>query len=93
MTRSCSLTEVNAAGVSLRYLLLSCATEPPLVVQCNKNHSAGEDLAVLTVEDKYIPNKPLEALNCYGTSSLEHPGVQARHPIQKQGRFADRHSH
>mmetsp|Transcript_21907 Transcript_21907/g.57083 ORF Transcript_21907/g.57083 Transcript_21907/m.57083 type:complete len:453 (+) Transcript_21907:105-1463(+) len=36
----------------------------------------GEDLAVLTVEEKYVPNKPLEALNCYGTSSLEHPGVQ-----------------
>jgi len=36
----------------------------------------GEDLAVLTVEEKYLPNKPLEALNCYGTSSLEHPGVQ-----------------
>uniref|UniRef100_A0A061R5V3 sulfate adenylyltransferase n=1 Tax=Tetraselmis sp. GSL018 TaxID=582737 RepID=A0A061R5V3_9CHLO len=36
----------------------------------------GEDLAVFTVEEKYVPNKPLEALNCYGTSSLEHPGVQ-----------------
>lgn len=36
----------------------------------------GQDLAVLTVESKYKPNKPLEALKCYGTSSLEHPGVQ-----------------
>uniref|UniRef100_A0A7S1SQR5 sulfate adenylyltransferase n=1 Tax=Tetraselmis chuii TaxID=63592 RepID=A0A7S1SQR5_9CHLO len=36
----------------------------------------GEDIAVLTVSEKYLPNKPLEALNCYGTSSLEHPGVQ-----------------
>ncbi len=36
----------------------------------------GQDLAVLEVEDKYVPNKPLEAKMCYGTSSLEHPGVQ-----------------
>jgi len=28
------------------------------------------------VESKYVPNKPLEARNCYRTSSLEHPGVQ-----------------
>lgn len=36
----------------------------------------GEDLAVMTVTDKYTPNKPLECLKCYGTSSLEHPAVQ-----------------
>ena len=33
-------------------------------------------IAVFDVEHKYTPNKPLEALKCYGTSSLEHPGVQ-----------------
>lgn len=33
-------------------------------------------IAVFDVESKYVPNKPLEALKCYGTSSLEHPGTQ-----------------
>jgi len=36
----------------------------------------GKDIAVLEVEDKYVPNKPKEVLECYRTSSLEHPGVQ-----------------
>lgn len=36
----------------------------------------GEDLAVFTVESKWRPNKPLEAKNCYGTTSIEHPAVQ-----------------
>jgi len=35
----------------------------------------GEDLAVMEVESKYVPDKAKEALNCYGTSSIEHPGV------------------
>jgi len=35
------------------------------------------DLAIATVEltDKYVPNKPLECLKCYGTSEIEHPGA------------------
>jgi len=36
----------------------------------------GEKIAILTVSEKYLPNKPLEAKMCYGTSSIEHPGVQ-----------------
>ena len=36
----------------------------------------GQDVAVLEVSDKWTPNKALEAKQCYGTSSLEHPGVQ-----------------
>jgi sulfate adenylyltransferase len=36
----------------------------------------GENLAVFTVESKWKPNKPLEAKNCYGTTSIEHPAVQ-----------------
>ena len=36
----------------------------------------GQNLAVMEVESTYKPNKPLEAKKCYGTSSLEHPGVQ-----------------
>jgi hypothetical protein len=31
---------------------------------------------VFTVESKWRPNKPLEALNCYATTSIEHPAVQ-----------------
>ncbi len=34
------------------------------------------NIAVFDVDAKYKPDKPLEALKCYGTSSLEHPGVQ-----------------
>jgi len=35
------------------------------------------DLAIATmvVESKFRPQKPLECLKCYGTSSIEHPGV------------------
>eukprot|EP00238_Polyblepharides_amylifera_P007474 CAMPEP_0196591380 /NCGR_PEP_ID=MMETSP1081-20130531/69398_1 /TAXON_ID=36882 /ORGANISM="Pyramimonas amylifera, Strain CCMP720" /LENGTH=398 /DNA_ID=CAMNT_0041914725 /DNA_START=209 /DNA_END=1405 /DNA_ORIENTATION=- len=36
----------------------------------------GQNIAVMEVESRFKPNKPLEALKCYGTSSLEHPGVQ-----------------
>jgi sulfate adenylyltransferase len=34
------------------------------------------DRPIATVEltDKYLPNKPLECLKCYGTSEIEHPG-------------------
>lgn len=31
---------------------------------------------MVTIDSKWTPNKPLEALNVYGTSSLEHPAVQ-----------------
>jgi len=35
------------------------------------------DRAIATIEfvDKYLPNKPLECLKCYGTSAIEHPGA------------------
>jgi sulfate adenylyltransferase len=33
------------------------------------------EIATLTVESKYLASKPLECLSCYGTSSIEHPGV------------------
>ncbi|CAG9464652.1 unnamed protein product [Pedinophyceae sp. YPF-701] len=36
----------------------------------------GQDLAVLDVETKWKPNKPAEARHCYGTTSIEHPGVK-----------------
>lgn len=35
----------------------------------------GQVIGVLTVEEKYIPNKVLEAKNTFGTSSLEHPNI------------------
>ncbi len=35
-----------------------------------------EPLAVLTIEDKWEPDKVLEAKGCYGTTSLEHPAVR-----------------
>ena len=36
----------------------------------------GQELAVLTVESKWQPDKPREALHCYGTTSIEHPAVR-----------------
>jgi sulfate adenylyltransferase len=36
----------------------------------------GQDLAVLTVGDKWEPDKVVEAKSCYGTTSLEHPAVR-----------------
>ena len=36
----------------------------------------GQNIATLTVDSKWAPNKPVEALKCYGTSSIEHPAVQ-----------------
>jgi sulfate adenylyltransferase len=36
----------------------------------------GQDLAVLTVGDKWEPDKVVEAKGCYGTTSLEHPAVR-----------------
>lgn len=35
-----------------------------------------QELGVLEITSKYVPNKPKEAKMCYGTSSLEHPGVK-----------------
>lgn len=36
----------------------------------------GQDLAVLTVESRWEPDKVVEAKGCYGTTSLEHPAVR-----------------
>eukprot|EP00343_Euplotes_focardii_P011872 CAMPEP_0205830404 /NCGR_PEP_ID=MMETSP0206-20130828/40936_1 /ASSEMBLY_ACC=CAM_ASM_000279 /TAXON_ID=36767 /ORGANISM="Euplotes focardii, Strain TN1" /LENGTH=411 /DNA_ID=CAMNT_0053134027 /DNA_START=44 /DNA_END=1279 /DNA_ORIENTATION=+ len=36
----------------------------------------GKAIAALEVESRWNPDKPLETLRCYQTSSLEHPGVQ-----------------
>ncbi len=35
-----------------------------------------QDLAVMTIEDKWEPDKVVEAKGCYGTTSLEHPAVR-----------------
>ena len=36
----------------------------------------GQELALLEVEDKWEPNKVVEAQGCYSTTSLEHPAVR-----------------
>lgn len=46
---------------------------------------AGEDVAVLEVSSIYKPNKVVEAKECYGTSSLEHPTVFSI--IAEQGEY------
>lgn len=35
----------------------------------------GQNVAVVEVESKWVPNKVLETRLCYGTASLEHPGT------------------
>jgi sulfate adenylyltransferase len=45
----------------------------------------GQDLAVLTVESRWEPDKVKEAWGCYGTTSLEHPAV--RMIATERGRF------
>lgn len=35
----------------------------------------GQNIAVVEVESKWVPNKVLETRLCYGTASLEHPGT------------------
>ncbi|MEN9878595.1 MAG: sulfate adenylyltransferase [Cyanobacteriota bacterium] len=45
----------------------------------------GQELAVLTVESKWEPDKAREALGCYGTTSLEHPAVKMI--ATERGRF------
>jgi sulfate adenylyltransferase len=36
----------------------------------------GTDMAVMTVDSKWTPDKPLECVKCYGTGTIEHPGVR-----------------
>ena len=45
----------------------------------------GTDMAVMTVESKWSPDKALECVKCYGTATLEHPGV--RMVAMERGRF------
>jgi len=45
----------------------------------------GQDLAVLSVESRWEPDKVKEAKGCYGTTSLEHPAV--RMIATERGRF------
>jgi uncharacterized protein (DUF2147 family) len=36
----------------------------------------GQEMAMMTVTEKYFPDKARECVNSYGTASLEHPGVR-----------------
>jgi sulfate adenylyltransferase len=45
----------------------------------------GDDVAVLEAESIYKPNKVVEAKECYGTASLEHPTVHSL--IAEQGEY------
>lgn len=56
-------------------IVLDTNDESLLVGQRVQLRYQGTTLGVLTVESKFKPNKPKEALACYGTSSIEHPGV------------------
>ncbi|KAG2454514.1 hypothetical protein HYH02_000361 [Chlamydomonas schloesseri] len=45
----------------------------------------GQNLGVIEVESKWVPNKAREVKECYRTSSLEHPGVQM--VAQERGKY------
>jgi len=45
----------------------------------------GVDMALLTVESKWFPDKALECVKCYGTGTIEHPGV--RMVAMERGKF------
>jgi len=49
----------------------SIAAGDKLLLQFN-----GTPMALMTVEDKFSPDKPLECIKCYGTATIEHPGVR-----------------
>jgi sulfate adenylyltransferase len=36
----------------------------------------GTNMALMTVESRWTPDKPLECVKCYGTGTIEHPGVR-----------------
>jgi len=38
-------------------------------------HYQDKPIAVMKIDSKFTPDKAVEALKCYGTSSLEHPGT------------------
>ena len=46
--------------------------KPGMFIELTYN---GQSIGVMEIESKWQPDKAVEALNCYGTSSLEHPGV------------------
>ena len=46
----------------------------------------GTPIATFDVDARYTPDKPLEAKNCYGTSSLEHPG-NAMIAMERKGSY------
>lgn len=54
----------------------ACALRAPQVGDKVLLTYKGEELAVMTVESKYMPNKVEEAKHCYGTTSIEHPAVR-----------------
>lgn len=35
----------------------------------------GQVIGICEIESKWVPNKVVEALKCYGTTSIEHPAV------------------
>ena len=53
------------------------ATSDPNMVQGKKVllKQVDRDIAVMTIEDRYKPDKVHECKQCYGETTLEHPGV------------------
>lgn len=69
------LQRLGRCGVTDTRVLTPCATH----VRCGADQVLltykGQNIAVVEVESKWVPNKVLETRLCYGTASLEHPGT------------------
>ena len=57
-------------------IVMDTDREDILVGDCILLTYKGQNLATLLVEEKWEPDKVLEAKGCYGTTSLEHPAVR-----------------
>ena len=72
LARTCApFASPNARCHSVAHPMATPIPTPQQVLLTYK----GQQVAVLAISSKYKPNKPKEAKLCYGTSSIEHPGV------------------
>ena len=82
VVESCALPDGNIMGLPI---VMDTDDESIAVGDKVKLTFDGCDMAVMTVESKWFPDKPLECVKCYGTGTIEHPGV--RMVAMERGKF------
>jgi len=73
VVESCALPDGNIMGLPI---VMDTDDESIAIGDKVKLTFEGCDMAVMTVESKWSPDKPLECVKCYGTGTIEHPGVR-----------------